>query len=88
MSRRRTPDTPIPPTVWEDCLTYDQTLMDWTTAFIEDSVGPAALRVVRETAPKVGSVGSLNGKSSTKLLVEMYEAFKGEGMYPFKTYDV
>ena len=77
MSRRRMPDTPIPPSLWDDCFNYDQMLMNWTTAFVEDSLGPAALRVVKETAPKTRAPASLDG---TRVLVGMYEAFKGEGM--------
>lgn len=53
--------------------------MNWTTAFVEDSIGPSALRMVKETAPKnMPGKPPLNG---TKLLVDMYEAFKDEGMF-------
>ena len=73
------PDTPIPPSIWDDCLTYDQALMEWTTAFVEDSLVPAAVRLVGETAPRT-SAGSTKALNSTKLFMDMYQAFKGEGM--------
>ena len=81
MSRKREPDTPIPTHASEVCLTYDRTLMSRTTSFVEESVGPVVLSLVRATTRKTALAKGDETVNTAQFLVHMYYAFKDEGTF-------